>query len=358
MSPDLGRGIGGRATGEAPPSPPDGPPVLRLPPFRYHRPRTVAEAVEVLGAHAGDAMLIAGGTDLLPNMKHGLFTPGHLVALKGIGELRGIREEGEEVVLGTAVSLDEASRHPVVRQWFPALAEAAGHVAGPQLRRMGTVGGNLALETRCTYYNQTAFWREALGFCLKKDGTVCHVTRVGRKCVAAHSADTPPVLMLLGAVVEMVGPGGTRRVPVADFFVADGIRNTRRDPGEILTRLVLPKPPAGVRVGYRKLRQRKAIDYPLLTVAVAVEQEPDGRLRSASGVVTALGSRPRELAGWDGLAAGEPFTDDLLEALAERAWEQCHPLDNITVDTGWRRAMVRVQVRRALQELRAAPLPG
>jgi len=318
----------------------------------------VAEAVELLGEHPGNAMVVAGGTDLLPNMKHGLFAPAHLVALKGIGELRGIREEGDQVVLGTGVTLDETSRHPVVRQWFPALAEAAGQVAGPQLRRMGTLGGNLALDTRCTYYNQTGFWREALGFCLKKDGTVCHVTRVGKKCVAAHSADTPPVLMLLGAVVELVGPGGTRRVPVADFFVADGIHNTRRDPGEILTRVLLPKPRAGVRVGYRKLRQRKAIDYPLLTVAVAVEQEPDGHLRSAAGVVTALGSRPRELAGWDALAAGEPFTDHLVEALAERAWEQCHPLDNITVDSGWRRAMVRVQVRRALQELRGTAPPG
>lgn len=351
--------------------------MLRLPPFQYHRPRSLEEALALLGRHGEDAMVVAGGTDLLPNMKHGLFTPSHLVALKGLPELKGIVRPGDPsgprpggdggpgrgdgpgepdavswLTIGAGETLDAVSSHPVVRQVFPALARAAGHVAGPQLRTMGTLGGNLALDTRCTYYNQTRFWRDALGYCLKKDGTVCHVTKVGKKCVAAHSADTPPVLMLLGARVELAGLTGTRRVPVSDFFVPDGIRNTRREAGEILVRIHVPKPGPGVRVAYRKLRQRKAIDYPLLTVAVAVERDDDGRLRGASGVVTALGSRPKELTGWTGLAAGEAFTDEVVEALAERAWEQCHPLDNITVDPEWRRAMVRVQVRRALLELR------
>lgn len=337
--------------------------MLRLPPFQYHRPRSLDRAISLLGGYGEQAMVVAGGTDLLPNMKHGLFTPSHLVALKGVPELKGIRKgslpgvdgEGGSFVIGAGETLHAVSSHPLVRQHYPALAEAAGHVAGPQLRAMGTLGGNLALDTRCTYYNQTRFWRDALGYCLKKDGTVCHVTKVGKKCVAAHSADTPPVLMLLGAEVELSGPAGTRRVPVADFFLPDGIVNTRREPDEILVRILIPPPRPGVRVGYRKLRQRKAIDYPLLTVAVAVEVGEDGRLRDASGVVTALGSRPKELTGWGELAAGEPFSDDVVEALAERAWEQCRPLDNITVDPEWRRAMVRVQIRRALLELRDGP---
>jgi 4-hydroxybenzoyl-CoA reductase subunit beta len=228
-------------------------------------------------------------------------------------------------------------------------------VAGPQIRNRGTLGGNLCLDTRCTYYNQTEFWRSALGYCLKKDGSVCHVTRVGKKCVAAHSADTPPVLMTLGAEVDLSGPEGDRTVPVSEFFVADGIANTCREPGELVVRVRIPRPAPGLRTAYVKLRQRKSIDFPLLSVAVAGEVEPDGTVRDLRGVVTALGSRPRQLTGWADLARGERLTDSVVEALAERAHRQCHPLENIIVDPEWRRAMVPVYVRRALQGFGAGP---
>ncbi len=327
--------------------------MLRLPPFRYHRPATVREAVELLGEHAGDALPVAGGTDLVPNMKHRLFEPGHLVALGGIEEMRGIRREGDEIVLGAGETLATVAGDPLVRRHLPALAEAAGHVAGPQLRNRGTLGGNLCLDTRCTYYNQTEFWRGALGYCLKKDGEVCHVTRVGRKCVAAHSADTPPVLMTLNAEVDLEGPEGRRTLSVDDFFVADGIWNSRREPGELVTRIRVPVPGPEVRMGYAKLRQRRSIDFPLLTVAVAGSLDGDGVVRDLRGVVTGLGSRPRELTGWGELAEGRPLDEEVLEALAQRAHQQCHPLENITLDPDWRRAMVPVYVRRALAQLQA-----
>ena len=306
-------------------------------------------------------MPVAGGTDLIPNMKHRLFTPGHLVALKGISHLHGIRVQGEELTIGACASLTSVAQSREVRTHFPALAEAAGQVAGPQLRNAGTLGGNLCLDTRCTYYNQTEFWRRALGYCLKKDGTVCHVTRVGRKCVAAHSADTPPVLMTLGAQVELVGPSGSRVLPVREFFVADGVWNSRREPDEIVTRVRVPLQPKAfhgseasgevstrVRTGYAKLRQRGAIDFPLLTVAVAVALAPDGTVTWVRGVVTGLGARPRELTGWEEIAVGEPLTPEVVEALAERAGQQCRPLENMIQDPGWRGAMVPVYVRRAL----------
>jgi 4-hydroxybenzoyl-CoA reductase subunit beta len=241
-----------------------------------------------------------------------------------------------------------------VREGFPALAAAAAHVAGPQLRNAGTIGGNVCLDTRCTYYNQTAFWRQALGYCLKKDGDVCHVTKVGKKCVAAHSADTPPVLMTLDATAVLAGPDGRREVPVRDFFVADGIANTRRAPDEVLTEIRIPLRAARRRQAYAKLRQRKAIDFPLLTVAVAAECDDDGTVRTIEGVVTGLGSRPRTLTGWQDVAEGRKLDDEVVEELAERAFKQCHPLENIIVDTEWRRAMVPVYVRRALLEVRAA----
>ena len=214
--------------------------MLRLPPYRYHRPDTVEQAVSILAEHGSSAMPIAGGTDLVPNMKHRLFEPAHLVAMKGIEGLRGIRENDGYLDIGAGERLTAVASHPQVRLQLPALADAAAHVAGPQLRNAGTIGGNVCLDTRCTYYNQTHFWRQALGYCLKKDGDTCHVTRVGKKCVAAHSADTPPVLMTLGAELDLVGPEGARTLPVSDFFVTDGIWNSRREPGEILTRIRIP----------------------------------------------------------------------------------------------------------------------
>jgi len=310
------------------------------------------DAVALLGEHGPAALPMAGGTDLVPNMKHRLFTPTHVVGLKGVGDLHGIAIEGEELVIGAAETLAAVSLDPQVRLHVTALAEAAGQVAGPQLRNQGTLGGNLCLDTRCTYYNQTEFWRSALGYCLKKDGTVCHVTRVGRKCVAAHSADTPPVLMAVGAVVDLAGPDGERSLPVRDFFVADGIRNTRRGPGELVVRVRVPLPPPGTRTAYVKLRQRGAIDFPLLGVAVSARFDGGGLVESLEGVVTGLGSRPRVLAGWSELAVGERWTAELVEALAERAYAQCHPLENMIVDPEWRRAMVPVHVRRALLRLR------
>ena len=299
-------------------------------------------------------MYVAGGTDLVPNMKHRLFEPAHLIALKSIPELRGIDERDDVLRIGAGETLTAVATHRTVVDRFPALAAAAGHVAGPQLRNSGTLGGNVCLDTRCTYYNQTAFWREALGFCLKKDGDVCHVTKVGKKCVAAHSADTPPVLMTLDAELVLAGPDGTRTVPVADFFVADGIVNSQRAPDEILTEIRIPLASARRRQAYTKLRQRKSIDFPLLTVAVAAEMDEADTVRSLHGVVTGLGSRPRVITGWSEIAEGRTLDDEIVAALAERAHRQCHPLENIIVDPEWRRAMVPVYVKRALAQLRAA----
>ncbi|HSM35934.1 MAG TPA: FAD binding domain-containing protein [Longimicrobiales bacterium] len=330
--------------------------MLRLPPFTYHRPASLDDAVGLLAEHGVEALPIAGGTDLVPNMKHKLFTPAHLVALGGIPELRGVEVvDGDHLRIGASETLAGLAAHPDVRGWLPALADAAGQVAGPQLRNRGTIGGNLCLDTRCTYYNQTQFWRTALGFCLKKDGDVCHVTKVGKKCVAAQSADTPPVLATLGASVLLRSTSGERVVPVADFFVADGIANTVREPGEIVVEVRVPLPGRATRMAYGKLRQRNAIDFPLLSVATAGEFADDGTVEDLRIVVSALGSRQRVLSGVDKIAVGHRLDDGVIEAIAERAHAQCHPLTNIIVDPDWRRAMVPVHVRRTLRALEPAP---
>jgi 4-hydroxybenzoyl-CoA reductase subunit beta len=323
--------------------------VLRLPSYRYHRPRDVAEAVGLKAQHGEAAMYIAGGTDLIPNMKHRLFEPEHLISLRKVSELNGIELSSGELSIGAAVSLASIARDSDVKRIAPALAAAAGHVAGPQLRNSGTLGGNLCLDTRCTYYNQTEFWRQALGYCLKKDGTVCHVTRVGAKCVAAHSADTPPALIVHNATVDLVGPDGPRSVLVNDLFRADGIWNSTRTPDEIVTRIRIPIRPER-RSSYAKLRQRGSIDFPLLTVCVSAEFD-DGRVTTIDGVVTALGARPKRLTGWDVIAEGQRLDEAVIDQLAARAHKQCTPLENIIVDPEWRKAMVPVYVTRALQDL-------
>jgi len=333
--------------------------MLRLHDYRYHRPDRLSAALGLLSDEG--AIPIAGGTDLMPNMKHGLFTPHHLVGLKGIGELRGIgygdgegnatgEEEGRELVIGACETLSAVAASPLVRRHTPSLAEAAGLVAGPQIRNSGTIGGNLCLDTRCTYYNQSHFWRKALGFCLKKDGEVCHVTKVGKKCVAAHSADTPPALLTLDAVVDLVSADGPRTVPLADWFVADGIWNSVRKPNELVRRIRVPLPGSGVRTAYRKVRQRKSIDFPLLSIAIATDMGEDGRVREMKMVVSALGSRPRVVAGLDKIATGHPLSE-VADAVAGQAHRQSRPLENIIVDPEWRRAMVPIYVRRALREM-------
>ena len=328
--------------------------MLRLPPFDVARPETVSEAVALLAEHAGRAMVVAGGTDLVPNMKHELFTPELLVALSEVAELRGIRsEEDGTLAIGAMTPLATVAADPTVRRHAPALAQATGLVAGPQLRRMGTLGGNVLLDTRCQWYNQTYFWREALGFCMKKDGEVCHVVAGGSKCVAAASNDSAPVLMTLGARLRIAGPEGRRELPLDDFWVADGIYNKRLQPDEVLVEIAVPPQAPGHRGAYGKLRDRGSIDFPLLGVAVRLDLDSEGTVADADLVTIALQARPVRIKKVADLLAGtrpgKSDFDDAVEAVARQAHRQCHPMPNIPGDADYRRAMVPVYVRRTLR---------
>ncbi len=327
--------------------------MLRLPRFELRQPESLTDAVRLLADLPG-AMLLAGGTDLLPNLKHELFAPQVVVSLGRVGELRGIRREPDgTLVIGAMTTLVEVAESASVRAQAPALAQAASLVAGPQLRRRGTLGGNVLLDTRCQYYNQTYFWRQALGFCLKKDGTLCHVVAGGSRCVAAASADTAPALMTLGARLDILGPAGRREIALDDFFVADGIRNHRLAEGEILTAVRVPPPAAGHRGAYGKLRERGSIDFPLLGVAVRLDLDDAGRVLDADVVLTALAARPRRVSGAAALLRGVPAAGDALDeaarAVADAARRQCRALPNVPGDHDWRGEMVPVYVRRTLR---------
>ncbi len=329
--------------------------MLRLPKFELENPTTVAEAVALLARHGDDAQVIAGGTDLVPNMKHELFTPDVVVSLAGIAELRGVcvRDDGT-VCIGAMTTLDDVAASEPVRARALAVTQAAALIAGPQLRRMGTLGGNVMLDTRCQWYNQTHFWRQALGFCLKKDGTLCHVVEGGGKCVAAASNDTAPALMTVGAVLVFHGPDGPREVPIDDLWHPDGIYN-KKVRGELLTEVrIPPRADDGTRLlgAYGKLRERGSIDFPLFGVAVRLDVDANDTIQDADLCSVALQARPVRLKKMAellrGVTLGSDAFQDAVATCAAQAAKQCRPLANVPGDADYRHAMVPVYVRRTL----------
>ena len=328
--------------------------MLTLPRYDWVQPRTLDALLDQLAAHPRESLVVAGGTDAVPNLKHRLHEPRYLVHIGHVRDLRFVRDQGDGLHLGPLVTLTQLTREPAVTRDFPVLARAASLVAGPQLRNMGTLGGNLCLDTRCTYYNQTYFWRQALGFCLKKDGVHCHVVPQGKRCVAAHSSDTAPVLIALEAEVEIASRSGRRTTSVEDFFISDGVHNNVLQPGEVVTRITLPARSRALRAGYQKLRPRGAIDFPMLSIAFAAWMR-DGLCEEARLVVSALAAKPRTVGGLDALVKGKPLDEATIEALAQTAYKQCKPVINIAYDDDYRHEMVPVFVRRAVREALGLP---
>jgi len=324
---------------------------MSLPPFVLLRPRALDEAVAQLAAHGPEAMIVAGGTDLVPNLRAGLFRPRAVVDLKGLHDLRGIRfdpQRGLEV--GALTTLTAVADSPVVRERYPVLAEAAATVASPVLRNMGTLGGNLCLETRCLWYNQSYVWRKALGFCLKKDGTVCHVAPGGQRCWAVWSGDTAAALLALDAEIEITSPRGARRLPLTEFYKNDGMDRVRLGRDEILSRVFVPARTAGYRGAYQKLRIRGSIDYPLAGVAVAMKLE-DGVCRDARLGLTAVNPAPVLVPEAAELLRGRRFSPEAVEAVAQAVIRTGKPLKTSVSTPEYRRDMLRVFTRRALTRL-------
>ncbi len=328
--------------------------MLRLPPFELLRPESLEEARDLLATHS--ARPLAGGTDLLVNLKLGSVAAQTLVSLAAVPELRGIREEAGELVIGAMTPLAEVARNELVRRQAPALAQAAGVVASPQLRTMGTLGGNLLLDTRCQWINQSHFWRAALGFCLKKDGTKCHVVEKGKRCVAAASNDTAPALLTRGASLSLLG-AATRTLPLEELWRVDGADHLALEEGELLVEVRLPLATEDGQLSHRgaygKLRRRGSIDFPLLGLAVGLELDTEGVIRSASVAAVALQARPLLLPSvaekLSGVAAAGPELASAIEAAGELAHKRLKPLDNIPGDAWWRREMVPVLLGRTVR---------
>jgi len=323
--------------------------MMRLPWFRFHAPTSIAEAARILAAEGPDAMLIAGGTDLLPNMKRRHQTPKTLVSLRRVQELRQ-SANGTGLTLGAGMTLSQIVATPAVREQYGALWEAAAQIATPHLRNMGTLGGNLCLDTRCTYYNQNYEWRKAIDFCMKKDGEICWVATASKRCLAMSSTDTAPALIALGASAKLISAGAEREVALADLYRNDGIDYLTRRPDEIVTEVRLPDA-AGWASSYWKLRRRGAFDFPVLGVAAAVKRAKDGTVEGARIVLGAVASRPLVIDAAKKLA-GTKLEDDAIAAVGAAAASRAKPMDNADLDLYWRKGVVGAFVGYALRQIR------
>lgn len=330
--------------------------MLRLPPFTYLAPENLSEAVRMIANQSpDDAMLVAGGTDLYPNMKRRQFEPQRLVGLRRLRELQtctGTARQGLRI--GAGVTLTQVSHHPVVATSYPALATAAGSVSTPPLRNVGTIGGNLCVDTRCTYYNQTYWWREAIGFCLKKDGATCWVAPGSDRCWAVSSSDTAPVLIALDARVSLLGPTGERTIPVQDLYRDDGMVFLGKRNDDILTHIVLP-PADSWRMCYVKIRRRGAFDFPILGIALALRLDEQGICTDARMVLGAVASAPLVATAAAAVVRGQRLTPEVIDAAAQAAFQPAKPLDNTDLLLSYRKKMVRVHVARALRQLTGLP---
>jgi 4-hydroxybenzoyl-CoA reductase subunit beta len=324
--------------------------MMRLPLFEYRAPRSVAEAADMLNGEGSSAMLLAGGTDLLPNMKRRQQTPRTLIGLRHVVGLNEIRWDGDVLRIGAGRQISELVNDARVSETCGALWQAASQIATPQIRNMATLGGNLCLDTRCNYYDQTYEWRKAIDFCMKRDGDICWVATSSPKCVAVSSTDTAPALMALGARVRLVSNVGEREIVLSDFYNNDGINYLRRRPDEILAEIIVDLR-GGWKSTYWKLRRRGAFDFPVLSVAAAVRMSAGNVVEEARIVLGSVSSRPL-VAAASAVLIGRILNQDAIVEAATAVAQLAKPLDNTDFDLTWRKRVTQEFVTCALRELR------
>jgi 4-hydroxybenzoyl-CoA reductase subunit beta len=292
--------------------------------------------------------ILAGGTDLIPSMRQKLFEPEYVLDLRRIADMLGIKPQPDGAVeIGALTTLRAIETSLYLRQYYPVLTEAAATVASPVLRNMGTIGGNICLDTRCLWYNQSLTWRKGCGFCIKKDGDLCHVAPGGTKCWAVFSGDTPPALLCLNAEIEIAGPAGVRRIALQDFYTGLGDDYRKLQPNELVTRVFLPEASANYRGIYRKLRVRGSIDYPLAGVAVVMKKS-NGHVSDARVGITAVNPAPMLVQGATELLTDKVIDDALAEAVGDLAARTAKPLTTSALTPEYRREMIRVFTKRAV----------
>ena len=324
--------------------------MMRLPKFEYHVPRTVAEAVRIMADSGPVGQFVAGGTDLYPNMKRRQQMPKTVISVMRLEDLNQITGDGAGGLrIGASVTLTEICEHPIINRDYPVIAKAARTISTPLLRNMGTIGGNLLLDTRCNYYDQNYEWRKGINFCLKKDGDVCWVAPGSSKCWAVQSSDLVPVMVAIGAKLRFASTLGERLIDAAGLYNDDGIDYLRKRPDELLVDIQLP-PTNGWRASYQKLRRRGAFDFPVLGVAAWIKTHGNA-VTDAKVVLGAIAPSPVEIKEAAAALKGQPLDEDRIQAAAEAAYIKARPLDNTDFVYQWRKQMARQYTLRALREL-------
>lgn len=316
-----------------------------LPAFKYHQPKTVNEAVAMAQACDGDFDFISGGTDLLPNYKMRLNAHGNVISLSGIAELQEI----SPTRIGAMARLREVINNPALQTSLPVIPHTAKLIATPLLQESATVGGNIMLDTRCYYFNQSWFWRDSKNYCLKAEGRDCLVVPQQSVCYATYSGDLAPVFMALGATFGLVGPDGKREVPAEKFFTHDGITRNVKLPEEILTHVTIPASAQTLQADYLKLRVRDAMDFPVLGVAVALELNERTIVRLRAGL-TGVATTPLLFDEVTNGVIGDQLTENLIEGIAEEIMSRVTPYRNVSLSPQYRKAMIAVYLRRLLQK--------
>jgi 4-hydroxybenzoyl-CoA reductase subunit beta len=324
--------------------------MMRLPKFEYHAPQNIAEAVKVMADAGPTAQFVAGGTDLYPNMKRRQQMPKTVISVMHLGELNQITGDGSHGLrIGASVTLTDVCENPIVNNDYPVISQAARTISTPILRNMGTIGGNLLLDTRCNYYDQNYEWRKGINFCLKKDGDICWVAPGSSKCWAVQSSDLVPVMVAIGAKLRFASTLGERVVDAAGLYNDDGIDYLRKRPDELLVNIDLP-PTNGWRASYQKLRRRGSFDFPVLGVAAYIKQE-SGVVSDAKIVLGGIAPSPVDIKEASTVLIGKSLDNDQIQAAAEAAYIKARPLDNTDFVYQWRKQMARQYTLRALKEL-------
>lgn len=331
--------------------------MMRLPKFEYHAPTKISEAVKLMAEAGAEGQYVAGGTDLYPNMKRRQQTPKVVIGLERIAALKKVSGDPRTAGLsvGAGVTLTELIENGKIRKFYPVVAHAAKLISTPLLQNMGTLGGNLLLDTRCNYYDQNYEWRRGIHFCLKKEGETCWVAPGSKTCWAVQSSDEVPVMIALGAQVKLVSSVGERVIPISALYTRfDGINYLTKRHEELLTEILLP-PSDGWRANYQKLRRRGSFDFPVLGVACCLWFDPDHHtVRDAKIILGAMAPHALEVTEAQKFLIGRPLDEPAIHAAAEAAHAIAKPLDNTDFLMYWRKQMVRPYVERALRNIQKA----
>lgn len=323
---------------------------MKLPEFEFIQPHLLQEACSLLANHDGKAVLLAGGTALMVGLRYRLRKPAVVISLKGLTELKYVsRTESGGLAIGSMVTLETLEKSLSALKEYTSLAQAVQLVAVPPLRHKGTIGGNLCLDTRCIYYNQSEFWRSGLKACFKLGGNICNAVEKGRRCQAVYQGDLGPALLAMGAEVKIASAKSEKIIPLAEFFTGRGEKPNVLGPDEILVEVRIPSSGQGVASAYEKLRVREGMDFPMAGVAVRIKRTPSGTIEQAKVVLGAVGSSPVEVPEAAALLEGHKLTDDLLHSVSREAVDRAHPVGNTVMNASYRKKMVGVLIKRALR---------